>query len=80
MAHHALEVLHPSGARVHPFDTFLRNTCMGVGGDLVVGTLIYLLGMSFSIIAAAYAADSYGRWGCFRCLSTHTYACPTAGR
>jgi len=52
--HHSAEVLHPFGVRTHPIDMFIRNTYTGVGSGLIAGTLIYLLGMSYSPAAAAY--------------------------
>jgi sterol desaturase/sphingolipid hydroxylase (fatty acid hydroxylase superfamily) len=58
--HHSAEVLHPFGVRTHPVDMFIRNTYMGAGGGLIAGTLIYLLGMNFSLAAAAYTATALG--------------------
>jgi sterol desaturase/sphingolipid hydroxylase (fatty acid hydroxylase superfamily) len=51
--HHSAEVLHPFGVRTHPVDMFIRNTYTGVGSGLLAGTLIYLLGMSYSAAAVA---------------------------
>jgi sterol desaturase/sphingolipid hydroxylase (fatty acid hydroxylase superfamily) len=52
--HHSAEVLHPFGVRTHPVDMFIRNTYTGVGSGLIAGTLIYLLGMSYSPAAVGY--------------------------
>ena len=54
--HHSAEVLHPFGVRTHPVDMFIRNTYTGVGGGLIGGTLIYLLGMNYSISAGSWVA------------------------
>jgi sterol desaturase/sphingolipid hydroxylase (fatty acid hydroxylase superfamily) len=56
--HHSAEVLHPFGVRTHPIDMIIRNTYMGAGGGLIAGTVIYLLGMNFSLTAASYAATT----------------------
>ncbi len=58
--HHSAEILHPFGVRTHPVDMFVRNTYMGAGGALIAGTTIWLLGMNFSVTAAAYAATTLG--------------------
>lgn len=52
--HHSAEVLHPFHVRTHPVDMFIRNSYIGLGGGLMGGTLIYLLGMSFSPTTAAW--------------------------
>ena len=56
--HHSAEVLHPFGVRTHPIDMIIRNTYTGVGGGLIAGSLIYLLGMNFSLTAATYATTT----------------------
>lgn len=54
--HHSAEVLHPFHVRTHPVDMFIRNTYMGVGGGIIGGAVIYLLGMSYGVTAAAWVA------------------------
>ena len=52
--HHSAEVLHPFGVRTHPVDMFIRNTYTGVGSGLIAGTLIYALGMNYTVVTASY--------------------------
>jgi sterol desaturase/sphingolipid hydroxylase (fatty acid hydroxylase superfamily) len=61
--HHSAEVLHPLGVRTHPVDMFIRNTYTGVGSGLIAGTLIYLLGMSYSATAIAYVTLALAIFG-----------------
>jgi sterol desaturase/sphingolipid hydroxylase (fatty acid hydroxylase superfamily) len=70
--HHSAEVLHPFGVRTHPIDMFIRNTYTGAGGGLIAGTLIYLLGMSFSVKAAATLAVVLAVFGVFE-IFEHTH-------
>ena len=76
--HHSAEVLHPFGVRTHPFDLFIRNTYIGVGGGLIAGTLIYVLGMEYSsptTIAFFYAV---GIWKLVEHLE-HSHVCFSFG-
>ena len=52
--HHSAEILHPFGVRTHPVDMFIRNTYTGVGSGLIAGTLIYALGMNYTVVTASY--------------------------